>query len=195
MTLAAMFSPPDLDIALLSTATLEDCKSLLVAIAKVEERGFIWRGIVLREIERRELWREGYTSMKDFLCHGSPYSARDGYAALAAAEELKDVPVVDLANMPRCNVETLKHLSSTVRSQPEVVEAAKSLSEDDFVAHIQEHHPTQRIEHRKRLIFRPTESQKSVIERVLTQIGTLLSIEDREGQLEALCADWEQEHQ
>jgi len=109
-------------------------------------------------------------------------------------KELQDVPKSDLLEIPRMNLEVLKSVSTSVRSQPEVLEAAKTLSEAEFVAHLQVTQPTQHIEATKRLVLTYPAGDLSVIEAALDLVGTLSKVESREGQLLALCIDFIGEH-
>lgn len=117
------------------------------------KRGFIERGIVLLEMQQRELWKHvrdqdgnPYTSFERWVVGSAPYSRRDCFAALAAVKQLQDVPREQLAEVPRCNIEVLKQLSPAVRAEPEVMERARSLSEREFRASIGVTHPEQCIE-------------------------------------------------
>lgn len=186
----AMFACPELDTSALQVANLAECQSLLVSISKVEERGFIWRGIVLREIERRELWSDGYTSMHDWMIKAAPYSIRDCYAAMSAVDDLKDVPVDDLAAMPRCNVTLLQELSTAIRTDSETIEAAKTMGEDEFVAHVQARHPNQHVQKRVKPTLRLTDPVRDALDEYAKHYPDVL---DRQGQLEGLLIDWLQE--
>jgi len=182
-----------LNIDGLRSADIEECKSILESIDRVEDRSFIWRGIVLREIERRELWKDDkdalYTSMNDWIHRAPGKSARDRYAALAAVEALKEIPLQDLSQIPRCNVETLQKMSSSVRVQPEVLEAAKG-SEDAFVAHVQAHHPDQHIQKRVKPTLRLTPPVQDALD---AYAAAYPEVTDRQGQLEGALIDWMQE--
>jgi len=164
-------------------------------------RGFAARGLILLEVETRELWRyvddsdgKPFTSFNRWLIACAPHSERDCRYALAAVKELQDVPKPDLLEIPRMNLEVLKSVSTSVRSQPEVLEAAKTLSEAEFVAHLQVTQPTQHIEATKRLVLTYPAGDLSVIEAALDLVGTLSKVESREGQLLALCIDFIGEH-
>ena len=184
-----------LNLDALRVADIDECKSILDSVDRVEDRSFIWRGIVLREIERRELWKDDrdalYTSMNDWIHRAPGKSARDRYAALAAVEALKEIPLHELSQVPRCNVETLKKLSTGVQTEPETIAAAQTLSEDAFVEHVQARHPHQHLEKRVKPTLRLTEP----VQAALDLVGKRMDIPDRQGQLECLCIDFTVEHQ
>jgi hypothetical protein len=69
-----------------------------------------------------------------------PKSFRYNQEALATITKLPDVPIEQLVSMPRCNMLTLTHASTGVRALPEVIEAAKTLSEDEFIEKLAKDH-------------------------------------------------------
>ena len=107
------------------------------------------------------------------LC--SPGSWEHCYAALRAFKELSDItnengiPVADLVQIPQCNVETLKLLSTGVRNDPEVLEAAKVPDSKAFDEHVHRTHPEQHFEPRTPLRFSPEDSARAVIEKALAE--------------------------
>jgi hypothetical protein len=116
------------------------------------KRGYAERGLILLEVQERELWRHirdregvGYTSFERWVVGSAPYSRRDCFAALAAVKELKDIPASVLMDVPRCNIGVLQQLSSGIRSQPEVLQQAKTLSEKELLAYVAVKHPTEHI--------------------------------------------------
>jgi len=173
----------------------------LRALEDIWRKGFAERGLILLEVEHRELWKyvtddhgKPFTSFSRWLIDCAPHSERDCRYALAAVKELQDVPKSDLLEIPRMNLEVLKSVSTSVRSQPEVLQAAKTLSEAEFVAHLQVTQPTQHIEATKRLVLTYPAGDLSVIEAALDLVGTLSKVESREGQLLAMCIDFIGEH-
>ena len=60
--------------------------------------------------------------------------------ALATIQKLPDVPMEKLVATPRCNIMTLTQVSSSVRALPEVLEAAQTLSEEQFTAKLTKDH-------------------------------------------------------
>lgn len=131
--------------------------------------GFVMRGLVLREVEDRELWKHvdaQYHSLNHFIAEALPWSERDSYYALRAAKDLADIPLTTLAEIPRVNVEKLRLMSTAVRAQPAVLEAATTLSEARFVDFVKEFHPDQALEH-KRALPKLTESTRAVMDEAI----------------------------
>jgi hypothetical protein len=132
----------------------------LRALDGLSKRIFIERGLILMEVESRRLWEHlddsdgtPYHSFEQWVCSAADYSRRDCFYALAAAKELRDIPVRELSQMTRSNIEVMKTLSRGVRQKLEVIEAAKSLPEREFVEKIQMDYPTQHIEQRQAVIM------------------------------------------
>ena len=70
-----------------------------------------------------------------------PKSWRYNQEALATISKLPEVPMEQLVSMPRCNMVMLaNNVSSSVRALPDVLEAAQTLSEDEFAAKLTKDH-------------------------------------------------------
>ena len=115
---------------------------ILARLEGTEKQVFAWRGMAALLIEERELHRfildnevgDYYQSFDRFLKCEYPASWSYIRDALRAVKELREVPFSDLLEIKRCNLEQLKKVSSGVRLLPEVVKAAKSMPEKQFVA-------------------------------------------------------------
>jgi len=114
---------------------LRDCEAF-------EKQVFALRGMCALLIEERELWTEfidpevdqPYASFDRFIKTQFPNSWGYIRDALRAVKELKDMPFEDLLQIKRANLEQLKKVSSNVRILPDVIQAAKTLPEKEFVA-------------------------------------------------------------
>lgn len=125
-----------------------------------EKRIFATRGMAMLLIEERQLWEQFTDPEVD-----QPYASFDrwmkvtlpnswGYCrdALRAVKELKDLPFEDLLQIKRVNLEQLKKVSSSVRLLPEVVDAAKTLPEKQFVEKMNQEH-SQHLETRAPVVM------------------------------------------
>ena len=120
----------------------------------VAKRGFAERGLILREMRDKQLWRlltdsatdAPYTSFDRYLLSACPWSSRDAYASMKAADVLKEIPTATLSNMPRGNIAVLQVLSPAIRRKPEILQAAQAMRERDFIRMIEEKHPEQHLE-------------------------------------------------
>jgi hypothetical protein len=158
------------------------------------KRSFISRGLILIEMKQRQLWKHvldrnarPFTSLESWIVDAAPQSRSDCYAAMRAVEELRDIPREQLADIPRCNVATLRLLSSAVRSDPDVIEAAKNLSEKDFTARIEKDFPLQHIEGRRQIRFKLLQSDYEVVEQAIEMAMQDGACETREEALLAIA--------
>jgi hypothetical protein len=117
------------------------------------KRSFCERGLIALEVQERQLWRwmadfdgSQYGSFDQWVIRAAPHSRSDVLAAKRAVKELRDIARDDLESMPRCNIEVLRTLSTGVRSNPEVIEAAKILPQKAFVAKMERSFPDQHVE-------------------------------------------------
>jgi hypothetical protein len=157
----------------------------------VWKRSFVERGMILLEFEQRELWKTlGFHSLGSWLTDAAPQSRSDCYAALQAVKELRDIPRAELAEIPRCNIGTLRRLSSNIRQNPEVLTAAKTLPEREFAAMIEVNHPNQHIETTRTLVFKLDSSAAKVVEHAILQCQAEHGI-SREAVLEMWAVEYE----
>jgi hypothetical protein len=99
------------------------------------------------------------------LC--SPWSYSTCFEAVRDIEALSDIPKEELAQIPKGNIQTLTKISTGLRSQPAVLEAAKTQRPKAFIEHIKRNHGDQHIEQSHVLSFTVNESEALVIEEVL----------------------------
>lgn len=162
-------------------------------------RNFVERGYVLLAVETRRLWTRiidpstghFFSSLERWILVRAPHSRSDCYASLGAVKELKDIPESDLVDIPRKNIPTLQKLSTAVRRDPEVLAAAKTKSEAEFLSHVQKHHPEQHLEGRQKLILNASQSQYDAITARLDLAMTYYGVTNYSDAIEAVLADWE----
>lgn len=195
-----------------------------VEIESRMQRTFIEFGIVLSEVEKRELYREmprmscpvcklkvewcqgrcpycdteqeRYTSFDRFLIEVAPIGKTSGYSAMRCVNGAREagIPVQRLESISRDNLEVVAQEPAVLMRSPEIMTAAETMSKASLLGKIIKDHPELHFEARLKLVFRPTASAYAVEMRVLDAVGELLGITDRDGQFEALCIDWQQEH-
>jgi hypothetical protein len=127
-------------------------------------------------------------SFTRWLRLAAPWSYSTAFAAMRDVEDLKDIPAEHLAEIPQSNFPILRQLSTTVRSEPQVLEAAKSKSAGDFVEQIRKYHPEQHLESRKML---RVNMEESALEKVEEAIFEAMSrgASNRGEALEMICAE------
>lgn len=147
--------------------------SRLGAIDRVERRAFAERVIIVREFETRHLWKhlidpdtgETFPNLTAWMsCSVYMGCRRTNFEAKKTAEMLSDVPSEKLIDIPKANLNTLAHLSTAVRNQPEVLEAARTMKPEHFEEQIAEKHPQQHIDPRKPVPLHFGRSQWKAIE-------------------------------
>jgi hypothetical protein len=194
LTLIRLRSLPEMDAAVLLDTRLRCLEAEF-------KRSFLEMGIICVEVQERRLWASlcdfdgvPYHSFEAWVCSAAPQCRRQCFSAMAAVKELTEIPMHELAEIPQCNLAQLRKLSSGVRQQPEVIAAAKCLSEDDFRSKIKESFPDQHISNRRRMVLNFDEGDYETVCTWLDAIGEALDLTDREGELLALAIDWQQEH-
>ena len=168
-----------------------------------ERRGYAEKGLIVLEVEQRLLWRfmldgggNPFTSLTRWVREAAPF----GYSTCFAAKEdvkelLKDIPMEKIVGVPRCNLITLKMLSSEVRRRPEVLADAKNKEEKDFISQIQQSHPEQHIENRRLIHLNPTKSASAVIEQAIKLAMSVEGVTSREQAMEAIAMEYIHQHQ
>jgi hypothetical protein len=148
--------------------------SLIRGLEAQWKMSFAQRGYLMLECEERELWKHlfdssgnPYGSFGQWICDAAPFSRADCYQALRTVKDLPDVPRHELEQIPRCNLMELRKLSTAVRAQPEVIEAAKTMPQKSFIGRLQAGFPEQHLEQTRSMTFRFTESQHAVVEQAL----------------------------
>jgi hypothetical protein len=139
-------------------------------------------------------WGEPFRSLDRFNKATFPKSWRYNQEALATISKLPEVPMEQLVSMPRCNMVMLaNNVSSSVRALPDVLEAAQTLSEDEFAAKLSTEHG-QHLERKETLKFTYSKGEAEMVKLALSMVGKLIEVEDMSGQLLALSIDYIAEH-
>jgi len=141
-------SPDWLAIKLMGHSDAADAVAgILCGLDRAEKQVFAARGMAHIVIEDRKLWEDRSNSMGQWIKKLAPNSWSDCYAAMRSMRELlPDVPLDDLKDMKRCNLETVKKLSPKVRRDKKVIEDAKSLPSKEFIYQTSLNHPDQHLE-------------------------------------------------
>jgi hypothetical protein len=147
-----------------------------VGLDRLQERSFVERGIIIREFERRQLWKHlidpdtglpfphltAWLSCDNFLgCRRTNFEAKRTLAML------EDVPPAKLIDIPKGNLHTLTQLSTAVRNQPDVLEAARTMQPEAFEEKVERDHPQQHIEARRPLRFSPGRAGAKIVEEMI----------------------------
>ena len=151
-------SSPDLDSAR---------ESLIFARLQAWDKAILSRteiGILCREVRDTPLWQCRCESFESWMSLAAPRARSTAYQYLREVTELQDIPDEHLSQIRGENVDTVMHLSTAVRAEPEVLEAARTQKAKEFIGTIRRDHPEQHISRRSRYRLNPTEEQKAEIE-------------------------------
>jgi hypothetical protein len=102
----------------------------------------------------------------------APWGYSTAFAAMRDVENLKDIPAEHLAEIPQSNFHILKQLSTAVRSEPGIIEAAKSKSAGELTEQIRKDHPEQHLDTRKMLRVNMDESALEKVEEAIFEAMT-----------------------
>lgn len=137
----------------------------------VEKLSYAERGLICHQVETCAFYKLHINpetgracTFCEWLRLACPWSYATAFAAMRDVEQLKDVPAEELAQIPPSNFPILKQLSTEVRNDPAVLEAAKTKHTEDLVQHLQEFHRDQHIERTKLIRIRPSELGAQKIE-------------------------------
>ncbi|MHB1952165.1 MAG: hypothetical protein ACYCOU_00330 [Sulfobacillus sp.] len=164
---------------------------------------FMELGYIVGEVQRRMLWREmcpspgqPYESFNAWLKDAAPYSRSHCYAALKIVDELsKDIPREKLLQIDETNARTLLGVSSAIRQDESIQRAAQTMPGPEFVEHLQAQHANQHVETAKRFSVTLSATDYEAVMEALDQVGELMGLDDRAGELVALCVNFVLERQ
>lgn len=184
-------------VELLELPDPEAAKALngrMLAIERVEQlraKSFAQRGLIAVEFQTRSLFRHlGFETFSDWIASGFMGSRSSIYDAKKDIEALQgDVPPSVLANISeKSNLKALVQCSSGVRRSLDVQAAAQRTTPEDFVDHLQVHHPDQHIEIRIPVRFFLEKSNAEMIEAALQATMGAEDLKSRESALESWAA-------
>lgn len=119
-------------------------RQALDALEGAEESVFHSRMRVLRVARQLELWKldldpevdQPFATMKRWIQSLWPKSYRYCVDAWETEEELKEIPMPDLAEITGANLKVLKEVSSGVRAKKAVLKAAREMTSEQFKEHL-----------------------------------------------------------
>lgn len=174
----------------------EACFSRLRLLDQTWKYSYIEIGQICRIVERKHLWKqrtdpatgERCTSFPAWVHAAAPWSFSTVFAAMRDCEELQDVPAEHLAEIPAANIGTLKQLSTAVRQDPAIIEAAKTMRAPEFVEQVRKEYPLQHLEKKKTLRFTMDESAADKVEQVIN-IAMAKGAKNWSDALEMICEE------
>jgi hypothetical protein len=168
LTLPDMLALPDPEAA----EALTQRMALLDMVDQAHEVSYSQRLVIIREFETRQLWKYlidplagvEFSCLTAWLSSGFIGCRRTNMEAHRDAKALSDAPAAKLLDVPKANIRLLTQLSTAVRNEPDVLEAARTLKPEQFEEKIEAEHPGQHLEARKPLRFRFGRSQARKVE-------------------------------
>ena len=118
-----------------------------------EKVSYATKGLIAKNVDAFCLWEKRSTSFTAWVREACPWGYSTTFQAMRDVSALKDIPIEDLSEIPQANFDTLKQLSTSVRSDPKVLNAAKTQNNDELVDYIREEHPNQHISRKKKYRF------------------------------------------
>lgn len=203
---------PDFDA--IRAMTAEDASNPLVDILRTMEAAderiesltrqvYALRGAAMKIALDKQIYKffideevgQPFRSFDRWLKITFPHSWRYCREALATIEKLPDVPMEKLINTSRANIITLTQVSSNVRVLPDVLEAAQTLSEDQFAAKLTKDHG-QALERKETLKFTYPSGDMAQVRKYLQWVSKQADLdpEDSAGALLYLAVNENQEH-
>jgi hypothetical protein len=163
---------PDADAA-------ESLNAWMGALRRVEEVCAVSYGhrlVIIRHFEERSLWQHltdpetelVFPTLTSWLSSGFIGCRRVNMEAHRDAQRLSDVPASHLLSVPKDNLKVLTQLSTAVRNQADVLEAARTMDRDAFEQKVEFEHPMQHLERRTPMKFSPGRSWAKTIEEAIT---------------------------
>lgn len=155
---------------------LNERLSALDFIHRIHERSYGERAVIIREFERRKLWAElldpdtgvKFTSLTAWLsCSDFLGCRRVNFEAKKTGEMLSDVPAEKLIDVPKGNIHVLTQLSTQVRNDPTILEAARTLPQKQFLEKLEREQPLQHVEVKGDFRFSPGRSGAKTVEEAI----------------------------
>lgn len=179
----------------LDAATIIDERVRYIETAT--RRHFVETGLLVLEMEERQLWRKlsppgqlvYFHSFGAWMMDAIPASRRTAYACARILRELKNtVALDDLREMPRMNAEKLVALSTAAQRDPQLINAAKVLTEEAFIEKINELHPDQHVEPTKTAVMKQTVTERSLFDEAIDNSMWVYEVKSREDALANIVA-------
>ena len=142
-------------------------------IKLVYDRTYSDRVVIMRLFETKQLWKHltdpdtglPFPHMTAFMSCSKLFGCRrTNFEALADAKLLSDVPAEKLIDLPKGNIKVLAQLSTAVRNDPGILEAARA-GREALEGKLEKEHPQQHIESRRPLHLMPGRSDRKIIDK------------------------------
>jgi len=175
----SLMIPGELDeehISILELGDYEDAAKIIDARARAIEkqtrRSFVELGLICHTMDRTGWWSKladpvtGVTfhSWEDWATSALNVARSSAFAAKKVIEATKGVPLDDLREMTRGNLQQFARLSTAVQADPKILKNAKTLTEEKFVESVQKDAPGQHISKAPALILNLEPTDRSIFD-------------------------------
>lgn len=146
-------------------------------VDRAQKRSYSEKVVIIGAFVARGLWRYlvdpdtgvHFSSLNAWLsCSDFTLSSRAvNFTAYRHAKALADVPREELAGVGKANIEVLTKLSTKLRNDPGVLEAARTMTQQQFLLKLEREAPEQHLEVKVDLKFSPVRSEAMVVEETI----------------------------
>jgi SH3-like domain-containing protein len=187
MDIAALVDADEVEAAHVFTRRLR-------AIERADRAKFVETGLIVNEVEQRQLWRherdadgQPFHSFNAWIASCAGASRSTAYAAWKTYQALKEINFNDLLEIPHCNAKRLMGLSTAVQRDQKIIDAAK-WTERAFVEEVQKLYPEQHVELESKVTLKPELSARTIIQEAWDVAMWVYDVKTREDAQENIAA-------
>jgi hypothetical protein len=166
------------------------------AIEKQTRRSFVELGLICHTMDRTGWWAKladpvtGVTfhSWEDWATSALNVARSSAFAAKKVIEATKGTPLDDLRDMTRGNLQQFARLSSKVQADPEILEKAKTLTEEKFVEAVHKSAPDQHLSKAPALIVNLEKSDRENFDEAVEAAKWAYEVESRNDAIASIIA-------
>lgn len=192
----------------------------VIEVEECERHLYVELGLLLIEMERRELykhlpdpkcdvcgayaeWAAGhclvcralqanFRSFDRWLIVRAPVARSTGYKAKGTVEAGLEagLSIERMMRINRGNLDEIATLSPELRTDERVLEAAETKTHDEFLAKLEQDHPAQHKESKRQMLLKPTRTARQIIDSTILAAEMLHDLPCREAAIEYVCASW-----
>ena len=189
----------------MTNLTISPAQRAIEVDARIREIGqfvktsFIEIGVLCCEVEDKELHKYlcdeagvQYRTFDDWLSRALPFCRSSAYQAKRLVRTLHDVPVAQLAEIPRSNLEVLKFIPESERRDEIWLRKARECNHDTFFDLVRRELPDLLLEHKRKMILSFCNGQYEFVDGVCKKIQERHQC-SREEAIEALAASYRED--
>jgi len=170
------------------------CDLRLRDLERRTKESYIEIGLIVYYVEKNNLFSPMYPSLGSWLVSACPYSRSTAYSALSSVKQamLDGLSLDDCNEIPRCNLKIVNQLSTAVKHDPEILAAAKTETENNFISKVKEKYPSQHLQNVSYMRLKLDLDQRESIDAILEYAMKVLGVNTREQALEFVLLEWKE---